>query len=127
MHVHAVQGDVRLEASVPVLLKDPPELLAGVGGIPEPVPVNAPAQPWRSRMRGAEWQYNDAHPDFTAVRGSNAARLRYLIRLYAKELVSRNFGRPGDDEVLERLVEVLTHLDVARRATPDASPDKDAS
>jgi hypothetical protein len=40
-----------------------------------------------------------------------AKRLRYLVTLFAKETVLRNFAGAGDAEVLERLVEVLTHLD----------------
>ncbi len=46
-----------------------------------------------------------------------AQRLRYLIHLFAKEVVLRNSGRPGDGEVLERMVEVLTRLGAGPRAT----------
>ena len=39
------------------------------------------------------------------------SRFRYLTHLLAKELVLRNFGRPGDAETLERMVEILTYLE----------------
>ncbi len=84
-----------------------------VGGIPEPAPVQAPAEPWRSRVRDGTWEYNEAHPDCRSASETDAGRLRYLIHLFAKEIVLRNFGRPGDSEVLERLVQVLTHLSAA--------------
>jgi hypothetical protein len=35
--------------------------------------------------------------------------------LFAKEIVLRNFGRPGDGDLLERLVQVLTHLTPGNR------------
>jgi hypothetical protein len=79
-------------------------------GIPDPEPVNAPSESWRSRMRAARWEFNEGHPDFIAVRDDDARRLRYLCHLFAKEIVLRNFGDPAHGELLERMVEVLTHL-----------------
>jgi hypothetical protein len=86
-----------------------------VGGIPEPRPVNAPGEPWRSRLRADVWEYNESHPDYRMAAETDASRLRYLIHLFAKEVVLRNFGRPGDGELLERLVQVLTHLTPGNR------------
>ena len=38
-------------------------------------------------------------------------KLRYLIRLYAKELILRNFmGLPGD-QLLERMIELSLHAE----------------
>ncbi len=42
-------------------------------------------------------------------------RLNYLVWLFAKELVLLNFGEPGDGRVLERLVQVLTHVEAAKK------------
>ncbi|MCP3920145.1 MAG: hypothetical protein GY711_31855 [bacterium] len=108
--VRAEQGDVRLEASASVTLVRP-DPTARLQGIPEPHPVSDPAQPWRSRVQDGRWEYNEAHRDYLAVADVEARRLRYLIHLFAKEVVLRNFGRPGDAENLERMVEVLTRLD----------------
>ena len=83
-------------------------------GIPEPSPVDAPSEPWRSRIRGLVWEFNAGHPDYRQVAGDEPRRVRYLIHLFAKEVVLRNFGSPADGELLERMVEVLTHLGDAR-------------
>lgn len=83
-------------------------------GIPEPQPINAPSDSWRSRMRGDRWEFNEGHRDYLAVRDDDGRRLRYLCHLFAKEVVLKNFGDPTGGELLERLVEVVTHLGDAR-------------
>lgn len=93
---------------------EPPDVRERVQGIPEPQPVTAPGESWRSRVVAGRWEYNDAHRDFLAVADVEAQRLRYLIHLFAKEVVLRNFGGPGDAEVLERMVEVLTKIGARR-------------
>ncbi len=80
-------------------------------GIPEPEPVSDPTGPWRSRMLGEHWQINDAHEDYLALRSDPRARMRYLLGLFAKEIVHRSYGKPGDDTLLERLVEILAHAE----------------
>jgi len=73
--------------------------------------VNAPGEGWRSRLTGGRWEYNAQHRDYVEASETEARRLRYLVNLFAKEIVLRNFGGPRDAEVLERMVEVLTYLD----------------
>ena len=110
VRVVASQADITAEATAEISVL---EELAGrdrVSGIPEPHPVHAPSEPWRSRMRGARWEFNDGHPDYLAVVPTESRRLRYLIHLFTKEVVLRNFGHPSDDHLLERMVQVLTHL-----------------
>ncbi|MFQ5504459.1 MAG: ATP-binding protein [Planctomycetota bacterium] len=80
-------------------------------GIPDPVPVHVQAQPWRSRLLDGVWQYNTGHRDYAAASTTEARRLRYLIHLFAKEVVLKNFGKPADSDLLERMVQVLTYLD----------------
>jgi hypothetical protein len=104
-----------LEASAVVHVVAPaPD--ARTTGIPDPHPVSAPGEAWRSRIREGRWEYNESHRDYLAVCGVEARRLRYLIHLFAKEIVLRNFGTPGTGDVLERMVEVLTSLDAEGRA-----------
>ena len=62
------------------------------------------------RFLDGHWEFNESHRDFQSVADSQTARVRYVIHLFAKEVVMRNFGRPSDAEVLERMVEVLTRL-----------------
>jgi hypothetical protein len=83
-------------------------------GIPEPQAVHAPSEPWRSRIRGERWEFNEGHRDYLAVRDDDARRLRYLCHLFAKEVVLKNFGDPAHAELLERMVEILTHLGEGR-------------
>jgi hypothetical protein len=109
--VQATAGEARATARVPI---DVLTELAGqerASGIPEPVAVQARGERWRSRLRDGRWEFNAAHKDYESVADVPAKRLRYLVTLFAKETVLRNFAGAGDAEVLERLVEVLTHLD----------------
>ena len=78
-----------------------------VSGIPEPHPVHAPLASWRSRHRNGSWEYNTGHRDYLAASASEARRLRYLIHLFAKEIVLRNFGQPADEPTLERMEHTL--------------------
>ncbi len=108
--VRATQGENACEATVRIEITD-----AGAGpdksiGIPEPRAVNAPGERWRARMTADTWEYNEGHRDYRAVADVAAQRVRYLSHLFAKELVLRNFGRPADAVVLERMVEVITYL-----------------
>jgi hypothetical protein len=113
IHVLARDGERVATARADVQVREAVDR-ARAAGIPEPLGVNAPSEPWRSRIRDNRWEYNEGHRDYAAVRGDDARRLRYLCHLFAKEVVLRNFGDGGADDVLERMVEVLTHLGDAR-------------
>lgn len=80
-------------------------------GIPSPKRVFDTSGDWRSRVAGRVWEYNAAHPDYQVVAEDSRKRLRYLVHLFAKEIVLRNYGEPKDERLLERLVEVLTYID----------------
>lgn len=114
VRVVATQDSTTLEARARVLIVAPPGSDLRLQGIPEPLAVSAPGETWRSRLRDGRWEYNEAHRDYQRVAGEETRRFRYLVHLLAKELVLRNFGRPGDAEVLERMVEVLAHLELGR-------------
>jgi hypothetical protein len=108
--VEARQGEMvaSAEAEIEVV-----EKLAGErpdAGIPEPRRAFDPAGDWRSRVQGRVWEYNAAHPDYQAVEDDARRRFRYLVHLFAKEIVLRNYGEPSDERLLERVVEVLTHI-----------------
>jgi hypothetical protein len=113
--VVATQGETLVSAELVVRVD-----LGGAGGgrtsgIPEPRPVSAPGATWRSRLVDGRWEYNAEHRDYLAASDTEAQRLRYLVNLFAKEIVLRNFGGPGHGDVLERMVEVLTYLDKGAR------------
>jgi hypothetical protein len=117
--VVASQGELRAEAAAELRVADidEPDEHGGTG-VPDPEPVAAPAEEWRSRLMDGRWQYNTAHRDYLAARDDARRRLRYLVHLFAKEVVLRNFGEPGDAALLERMVQVLTYVgDVGPRKT----------
>jgi hypothetical protein len=78
-------------------------------GLPGYTFQRAPGELWRSRY-DAERELivvNSAHADFIfASRGGAASKLRYIMRLYAKELVLTNFPEADRTELLERMVEL---------------------
>ncbi len=80
-------------------------------GIPPPKPVEEPYEDWRSRLYPDRWEYNIAHPDYAATASHPRKRIRYLVALFAKEIVLRNFGEPGDERLLEKFVEVMTAIE----------------
>lgn len=108
--VTAQQGEITCAGSaeievVPKLAGDNPD-----AGIPDPERAFDPNGDWRSRVVNGRWEYNAAHPDYRAVADDNKQRLRYLVHLFAKEIVLHNYGEAKDERLLERLVEVLTHI-----------------
>jgi hypothetical protein len=110
IEVVAQHGERTASVSVPVQVREDVASPGRAAGIPDPTPVDAPSEPWRSRIRGKTWEYNEGHRDYRAVAEDEPRRVRYLIHLFAKEVVLRNFGAPAEEELLERMIEVLTHL-----------------
>jgi hypothetical protein len=113
--VRAESGRDATDATIPVEVLTELAGAERAAGIPEPSGVYAPNEVWRSRLVGTDWQFNSGHKDYLAVEEVEARRLRYLVHLFAKEVVLKNFGSQGDAHLLERMVEVLTHLDTDRR------------
>jgi hypothetical protein len=91
------------------------ELLAQIGsasapsqGLPGYTFERAPGESWRSRfdLNRHVIVINNGHRDFVYASRSKALKLRYLVRLYAKELVLHNFVGLPADQLLERMVEL---------------------
>jgi hypothetical protein len=80
-------------------------------GVPEPHLVSDAEGSWRSRMVGEQWEVNDAHEDYRAIRAEGKSRLRYLLLLLAKEIVLRTTGRVEAADVMDSIVEVLAHAE----------------
>jgi hypothetical protein len=110
IRVEAAEEDRTALAQALVQVRESAAGVERASGIPEPQPVNAPSEDWRSRFSGPRWEYNEGHRDYLAVAGDESRRLRYLVHLFAKEVVLRNFGSAAEEPLLERMVEVLTHL-----------------
>src|SRR5919106_311926 len=107
------QNDI--ERSAEALITVTRELLSQMGttmvesqGLPGYTFESAPGDSWRSRydMTRNVIVINNGHRDFVYVSRTRALKLRYLIRLYAKELVLKNFVGLPPDQLLERMVEL---------------------
>jgi hypothetical protein len=91
------------------------ELLAQLGtatvpsqGLPGYTFERAPGESWRSSFDSKRnvIVVNNGHRDFVYASRNKSLKLRYLVRLYAKELVLHNFAGLPADQLLERMVEL---------------------
>lgn len=107
------QNDI--ERSAEALITVTHELLSQVvptviesQGLPGYTFESAPGDSWRSRFDTTRnvIVINNGHRDFVYVARTKALKLRYLVRLYAKELVLKNFVGLPPDQLLERMVEL---------------------
>jgi len=107
------QGDIVCEAEALITVTH--ELLPQLGnaaveaqGLPGYTFERAAGESWRSKFDTARnlIVINNGHRDFVYAGRSKGLKLRYLVRLYAKELVLRNFVGLPSDQLLERMVEL---------------------
>jgi len=113
LQVTVRQRDVVCEAEA--LVTSTHEILSQIGasnvagqGLPGYTFERAPGESWRSRFDLPRnlIVVNNGHRDFVYASRSKSLKLRYLVRLYAKELVLRNFVGLPADQLLERMVEL---------------------
>jgi len=113
VRVSVNQGEI--ERSAEALITVTHELLPQVGtttidshGLPGYTFERAPGESWRSKFDSTRniIVVNNGHRDFVYAARSKSLKLRYLVRLYAKELVLRNFVGLSPDQLLERMVEL---------------------
>ena len=107
------QDNVECEAEALITVTH--ELLPQIGsaavdtqGLPGYTFERAAGEAWRSKFDTARnlIVVNNGHRDFVYAGRSKGLKLRYLVRLYAKELVLRNFVGLPADQLLERMVEL---------------------
>jgi hypothetical protein len=77
-------------------------------GLPGYTFERASGETWRSKFDTARnlIVVNNGHRDFVYASRTKSMKLRYLVRLYAKELVLHNFAGLPADHLLERMVEL---------------------
>jgi hypothetical protein len=82
-------------------------------GLPGYTYLKAPGQLWRSRfdMDRHLIIINNGHADFIYASRNNTRKLRYIARLFAKELVLANFPEANKEEILERMIELTLYLE----------------
>jgi hypothetical protein len=86
-------------------------------GLPGYTLEHAPGQLWRSRYDDAQHVIvvNSGHRDYVYAARAKTLKLRYLLRLYAKEMVRRNFPGLSADQLLERLIELSLYAEESLR------------
>jgi len=82
-------------------------------GLPGYTFERAAGELWRSRFDGERnlIVVNSGHRDFVFATRNRALQLRYLVKLYVKELVLRNFAGAGAEQLLERTIELSLYAE----------------
>jgi len=95
------------------LLPRTPEAPGTRKGLPSYTFHRAPGELWRSRYDAEQnlIVINNGHRDFVYASRSAARKLRYICRLFAKELVYRNFPGIPPDQLLERMIELSLYTE----------------
>ncbi len=116
--VWARQGETECEAQALVTVTDSllPETRERAGaayGLPGYTLEHAPGQLWRSRhdLERNLIVVNSGHRDYVFAARAKSLKLRYLVRLYAKEMVRRNFPGLRGEELLDRLIELSLYTE----------------
>jgi hypothetical protein len=73
---------------------------------------------WRSRFDADRnvIVVNNGHRDFVFATKNRALQLRYLVRLYVKELVLKNFAGVSAEQLLERMIELSLYAEEKLKA-----------
>jgi hypothetical protein len=88
-------------------------------GLPGYTFERAAGELWRCRF-DAERNIivvNSGHRDFVFATRNRALQLRYLVRLYVKELVLKNFTGLPADQLLERMIELSLYAEEKLKST----------
>jgi hypothetical protein len=82
-------------------------------GLPSYTFQKAPGELWRARYDSDQnvIVINNGHRDFVFASRNKTLKLRYISRLFAKELVIKNFAGVPPGELLERLIELSLYTE----------------
>lgn len=119
VEVQVTQGEITRTAEALITVTDTlmDDKRTGGGrnnsGLPGYTLQNAPGELWRSRYVAESNLIivNNGHRDFVHASRRNKQRLRYLVQLFAKELVLHNFPGISPSELLERMVELSLYTE----------------
>ena len=114
----ARQGDTICEAEALITVTDSllpvaSERSAAAQGLPGYTLEHAAGKLWRSHydLERNLIVVNSGHRDFVFASRAKALKLRYLVRLYAKEMVRKNFPGLRGEELLDRLIELSLYTE----------------
>jgi hypothetical protein len=118
LRVNVTQRDVSASAEALVTVTDSLETVISPGvvnlrGLPGYTFERAAGELWRSRFDVERnlIVVNNGHRDFVFATRNRALQLRYLVRLYVKELVLRNFAGLPAAQVAERMIELSLYVE----------------
>ena len=122
LKVIVTQGPIACEAEALITVTDSlvPEIKDASRtqhGLPGYTYRNAPGELWRSRYDAEQnvIVINKGHRDFVYASRAKALKLRYLTRLFAKELVQKNFPGLPSEQLLERMIELSLYTEESLR------------
>jgi hypothetical protein len=104
------EGIVTVTDSLLPDMKQPPDSRQGLPGYTF---RKAPGELWRSRYDAEQnvIVINNGHRDFVFASRNRSLKLRYICRLFAKEMVQKNFPGYSPDELLERMIELSLYTE----------------
>ena len=117
LSLSATQGEIVCTAESLITVTDsliPSRNLPGdQRGLPGYTFRKAPGELWRSRYDEGNNLIiiNNGHRDFVYCSKNKSLKLRYLCRLFAKEMVYRNFPGYPPEQLLERLIELSLYTE----------------
>ncbi len=119
IEARVTQGDVAVTARALVtsaeslMEKEPGDGEGGAKGLPGYTFLRAPGELWRSRYDAQSnlVVVNNGHRDYVFAAQKHARKLKYICRLFTKELVLANFPGFNSAELLERAIELSLYAE----------------
>jgi hypothetical protein len=118
MRVVVRQGETETSDEALITVTDTlVEQPAGTGGLKKGLPGytyrRAPGEMWRSKfdLEKNVIIINKGHRDFVYAGKQKARKLRYICRLFCKELLYHNYPGLQKDELLERMIELSMYTE----------------
>lgn len=112
------QGDTSCQGEAIVTITDSLDSVSKTSttpqsGLPGYTYLHAAGELWRSRYDEDQnvITINNGHRDFVYSSKSKALKLRYITRLFAKEMVLKNFQGLAADQLLERMIELSLYTE----------------
>jgi hypothetical protein len=123
LKVTVIQRDISCTADALVTVTDSLERVVSAAvvnsrGLPGYTFERAAGELWRSRYDADRnvIVVNNGHRDFVFATRNRALQLRYLVRLYVKELVLKNFSGISPEQLLERMIELSLYAEEKLKA-----------
>jgi len=121
--VTAIQDSIECPAEAVITVTDsiiPDQLISSSSskkGLPGYTLRSAPGEMWRSKYDADQnlVTINNAHKDFVFASRERSRKLRYICRLFIKELVLANFLTVDPAQLLERMIELSLYTEEGLR------------